>query len=409
MSIGIIGAGTAGLHLSLFLQQQGVDLTLYAERPADEVRGGRLPATVAHHHHTRARERDLGVAHWDGVGPDAIGHWHYFGGEHPLEFPGYFSNPSMAVDYRLYLPTLLEDFEARGGAVAYGGIEVGDLSKLGAQHDLVVVSTGRGGFADVFPKVAGRSPFDQPARRLSAGIYTGVSLRDPQFVTFNVSPGHGEVIEIPIHTFEGNQTVILFECIPGGDLEVLAATPYTDDPKAYERLVLDKIRTHAPPIFERAVETDFELTRPDSIVQGAVTPTVRESFAALDSGKIAIALGDAHVVPDPVVGQGANGASFAARALGEAILDGGPYDAAFCRRVDEQRLPFVLGIFDWTNFMLAPQPHLFELVGAMSQNRALVDDFTDNFNRPDLQWKHIGTPEATAQYIAAFAPVGDTA
>ena len=64
-SIGIVGAGVAGLHLALLLQQRDVDATLYAERTAEEVAAGPLPNTVAHHHHTRARERQLGVNHWD--------------------------------------------------------------------------------------------------------------------------------------------------------------------------------------------------------------------------------------------------------------------------------------------------------------------------------------------------------
>ncbi len=183
---------------------------------------------------------------------------------------------------------------------------------------------------------------------------------------------------------------------------MLASTPYDDDPKAHEALVLEKLRDHYPPIFERTDASSFGLTRPSSILQGSVTPTVRESYAVVD-GTFAIAVGDGHVTVDPVVGQGANAASFSAWTLGEAILEGGPFDEAFCRKVDERRLPFVLGVFDWTNFMLAPQPHLFDLVGAMSQNRSLCDDFTENFNHPDRQWEHLQTPEATAAYIASFA------
>ena len=49
----------------------------------------------------------------------------------------------------------------------------------------------------------------------------------------------------------------------------------------------------------------------------------------------------------------------------------------------------MLGAYDWTNFMTAPEPHLFALVGAMSQNPALADDFTENFNRPELQWARL--------------------
>jgi 2-polyprenyl-6-methoxyphenol hydroxylase-like FAD-dependent oxidoreductase len=399
--IGIVGAGTAGLHLALMLQQRGVGATLYAERTADEVLAGRLANTVAHHRHTRARERELGVNHWDETGPSYGRHWHYFGGEQPLAFPGDFAGPSLAVDYRLYQSRLLRDYEERGGTVRFGVVDAADVGRLAAEYDLLVVSTGRGGWSDLFPRVPGRS-LDGPRRLLSAGLYAGIDYPDPVGVTFAVSPGHGELIEIPLQTFEGNATTLLFEAVPGGDLEVLSGTPYDDDPAGYERLALEKLREHFPPVFERADPVAFGLTRPSSIVQGAVTPTVRQSFATLDDGTCAIAVGDAHVVVDPLVGQGANSASFSAWTLGEAILEGGPLDEAFCRRVDERRLPFVLGAYDWTNFMAAPEPHLFALVGAMSQSSALADDFTDNFNAPDRQWEHLSSPEATAAYVGRF-------
>jgi 2-polyprenyl-6-methoxyphenol hydroxylase-like FAD-dependent oxidoreductase len=401
--IGIVGAGTAGLHLTLLLQQRGLEPTLYAERAPDEVRAGRLPNTVAHHHRTRARERELGVNHWDETGPSYGRHWHYFHGEHPLAFPGDFTAPSLAVDYRLYQARLLEDVEERGGTVVYGAVDAGDAGSLAGRHDLVVVSTGRGGWSDLFPALP--ASLDSPRRILSAGLYAGIAPSDPLGVTFAVSPGHGEVIEIPIETFEGNATTLLFETVPGGDLEVLARTPYDDDPAGYERLVLEKLATHFPPIFERADAASFGLTRPSSILQGSVTPTVRESIAELADGTYAVAVGDAHVTVDPLVGQGANSASFSAWALGEAILEDGPLDASLLRRVDERRLPFVLGVYEWTNFMTMPEPHLFDLLGAMSQNPALADDFTENFNHPDRQWAHLQTPEATAAYIAELAPV----
>lgn len=399
--IGIVGAGTAGLHLALQLQQGGVDATLYAERPADEVRAGRLPNTVAHHHRTRTRERELGVNHWDDTGPSYGRHWHYFGGEQPLAFPGDFTAPSLAVDYRLYQARLLEDFEERGGTVRVGTVDVSEAGRLGSEHDLVVVSTGRGGWSDLFPRVAGRS-LDAPRRLLSAGLYDGVAYTEPVGVTFAVSPGHGELIEIPLETFEGNATTLLFEAVPGGDLEVLSTTPYDADPGAYEQLALDKLRTHFPPVFERADAAAFGLTRPSSILQGAITPTVREAVTRLDSGTFAIAVGDAHVSLDPLVGQGANSASYSAWTLGEAILEGGAFDEWFCRRVDERRLPFVLGAYDWTNFMTAPEPHLFSIVGAMSQSSELADDFTENFNHPDRQWQHVSSAGAATEYVGRF-------
>jgi hypothetical protein len=39
----------------------------------------------------------------------------------------------------------------------------------------------------------------------------------------------------------------------------------------------------------------------------------------------------------------------------------------------------------------------------MSQNKALCDDFTENFNYPDRQWEHLQSPEATAAYIGSFS------
>src|SRR5262245_34426988 len=190
------------------------------------MRAGRLPNTVAHHHRTRSRERELGVNHWDESGPSYGRHWHYFHGEHPLAFPGDFSAPSLAVDYRIYQARLLEDFEERGGTVVTGTVGVDAAASLAERHHLVVVSTGRGGWTDLFPSLP--DSLDGPRRLLSAGLYAGVAYSEPLGVTFAVSPGHGEVIEIPIETFEGNVTTLLFEAIPGGDLEVLARTPYDD-------------------------------------------------------------------------------------------------------------------------------------------------------------------------------------
>jgi hypothetical protein len=66
----------------------------------------------------------------------------------------------------------------------------------------------------------------------------------------------------------------------------------------------------------------------------------------------------------------------------------------------------VLGVFDWSNFMLAPEPYLFPLVGAMAENQALVNDFADNFNHPDVMWERLSSAEAVAAYIESFTMTG---
>jgi 2-polyprenyl-6-methoxyphenol hydroxylase-like FAD-dependent oxidoreductase len=403
--IGILGAGTAGLHLALLLQRRGLEPTLYAERTADEVRSGRLPNTVVHNYRTRARERELGVNEWDETAPAIEGHWHSIVHEPEwLNFPGYFPNPSLSVDYRLYHARLLEIFEERGGTVEVGPVGVSDLDRLAGRHDLLVVSTGRGGLTELFPPVEGRSPFRQPARHLSAAIYRGIAdSGDPHHVVLSLLGPLGEIINIPMQTAEGVREVVLFECVPGGDLDAVALTPYADDPKAYERLVLETLRRHAPRVAERIDEASFGILDPSSILQGAIVPTVRTSSTQLEGGTYAVALGDAHVSMDPVVGLGANAASISAFALGETILEGGPFDEAFCRRADERRLPGVLAHFDFTSFMLAPQPHLFQVIGAMSQNPELANEFTDNFTDPARHLEYLSSPEATQEYLARFA------
>lgn len=402
--IGIVGAGTAGLQLALLLQQRGVEPTLYAERTADEVRSGRLPNTVIHNYRTRARERTLGVNHWDETALDIKGHWHYVPGEQPLSFPGYFGAPSLGVDYRLYQSALLEDFESRGGRAIYGAVGVDDVGALAAKHRLLVVCTGRGGFGELFPSIAGRSPFTSPARRLFAGLYTGIRHdSDTHYVTLSLAAPHGEFIEAPMQTFGGNASVLLFECLPGGDFEAVSRMSYADDPEAHDRAVLDLVRRYNPVIYERIDASSFAALGPKDVLQGAVTPTVRQSHARLDGGTCAIALGDAHVTIDPVCGLGANAASSAAFALGEAILDGSAFDEQFCLAVDERRLPRVLGSFDFTNFMLKPKPHLFDVVGAMSADLRIANDFTEGFTEPERQWRNMQSAEAASAYLGTFA------
>jgi 2-polyprenyl-6-methoxyphenol hydroxylase-like FAD-dependent oxidoreductase len=59
-SIGIVGAGVAGLHLALYVQRHGVPATLYAERTPEEHRVSRLSSTPGHFGNTIAREAALG-------------------------------------------------------------------------------------------------------------------------------------------------------------------------------------------------------------------------------------------------------------------------------------------------------------------------------------------------------------
>ena len=403
-NIGIVGAGIAGLHLALYLQKHGVDATLITDRAPEDYRDSRLLNTVAHHHVTIAREDYLGVNHWNDPKDYYYYHDHVFNFPQPLSFRGDFSRPSRAVDYRIYLPALMKDFARRGGKIEYRRIEEGDIGPLVARFDLLVVSIGKGPLGQLFSYRPEHTPYSQPQRRLCVGLYTGVRQPDPMNVTLSVSPGHGEMIVIPTITFDGVANALLMENVPGGDMEELATLSYDDNPRHFLSVLLGKLEKHHPTTYDRIDTARFGLAQPQDLLQGGVVPTVRNTVVAFDGGKCAIALGDVHSIVDPMMGQGANVASYAAFVLGEEIVDSDVLDARFCEKVDLKRQDRVLAASRWTNIMLPPPSEaLGMLIGTMSQNRALANEFTENFNYPDQQWDRVSTPERIHAWIGRMS------
>lgn len=408
--IGIIGAGTAGLQLGLYLRQQDVEVTIVTDKTPEEVGRSRLPNTVAHHAVTLERERALGVDHWSADDYGYFGHEYFVGGPEPLRFRGDYHAPSRAVDYRIYHPRLIEDFLARGGEIEYRQVVHDDVAEIASRFDLLAVSTGKGPFGQMFGRVAVDSPFDRPQRALCVGVFDGIAQQDTRSVVWSASPGAGEMIEIPFLTFGGMATALVFENHIGGELEILARTRQEDDPKAFRSLVLDALRTHYPATAERIDQSSFDLANgPLDLLQGGVTPTVRRSHIVLDCGTVAVSLGDVKATVDPVLGQGGNIASHAAWVLGEEIVKHEIFDHRFVELLERRRDDRVLAATRWTNFMLEALRTLpaefVEVLTAISENQALADEFTDAFNHPEKQWDRFATPERTAKWLQRHAAV----
>lgn len=410
--IGIVGAGTAGLQLGLYLRRHGIDVTIVTDRTAERVAGSRLPNTVAHHAVTVERERELGVDHWPVEEVGYAGHDYHVGGPEPLRFHGDYHAPSRAVDYRLYLPRLMADFADRGGRLECRTVRHDDVPALAARFDLLVVCTGKGPFGQMFGRIRAESPYDRPQRALCVGVFTGVAQQQRRSVVWSASPGAGELIEIPFLTAGGMATALVFENHFGGELEVLARTPYEEDPRAFRALVLAALRTHHPLTAERVDPVAFDLANgPRDLLQGAVTPTVRRSHIVLDDGTLAVSLGDVKATVDPVLGQGGNLASYGAWVLGEEIVAQDVYDERFVEHVERRRDDRVLAASRWTNLMLEAlrtrPPEFAAVFTALARTPALADRFTDGFNFPERQWDRFATPERTAAWIAAAtAPEG---
>jgi hypothetical protein len=399
-NIGIVGSGIAGLQLGLFLQQRGVPVTLYSDRTPEEIRSGRLPNAVARFDQTQERERSLGIHRWDDPELGALGAHFRIVADPPLAFYGAFRRPASFVDMRIYLATLLDEFAARGGPVRVGAIQAADVDRLAADHDLMVVASGRGSLIEMFPRLPEFSPFAQPQRRLCVGLFRGIAYPEPRGLTYSISPGHGEIFQAPFFSFTGMVSSVLFEGIPGRGLEPIMDLRYDDDPGRFEATVLGLLREHAPTIYERVDHREFGLVRPLDLLQGAITPTVRRGYAALGDGKYAVAVGDVHIVNDPLLGQGANAASHAAWTLGEAILAADAFDEAFCRGVEELIWAHARYPTEWTNSALQPPPpHALAVFAAAARNRAAADEIVDNFGDPQRNWSIFGSPEGAAVFL----------
>jgi hypothetical protein len=401
-NIGIVGAGVAGLHLGLYLRQQGIETTIYAEKTPGQEFGGRIPALVARFGHTRERERLLGINHWDGGNSEFSNLNVYVGGEQPMTFSGTVAKPFIAVDMRIYLGRLLEDFAARGGHVVTGAVQAGDLEQLSSNHDLLVVASGRAGLTNVFPRLAEYSPFDRPQRWICMGLFRGISAA-PSGGSVTFVPEQGEIFEFPIYSFMPNLRGLGFEAVPGSAFEAATRLRYEDDPAAFNASLLGLLREHAPLLYERVDPATFGLTRPLDLLQGGVTPTVRHGYVRLNTGKYALALGDVQATNDPITGQGANKASYTAWMLGEAISKSDTFGEAFCEQIEQRIWAYTAPIVNWSNAMLQPpQPHMIEILVAAAQNQDVANAFVNFFEQPQQAWEIMGSQEQTTKFLAQY-------
>jgi hypothetical protein len=121
----------------------------------------------------------------------------------------------------------------------------------------------------------------------------------------------------------------------------------------------------------------------------------------------AIALGDAHVLIDPITGQGANRASHAAEVLCRAIRTADGFDGQFCRGVEDEICSYVVPVSDASNARLQPpSAHFRELLAAAARHQAVADVYADGYNHPDRFWAIASSAERTAAFLTDIARQG---
>lgn len=386
----------------MLLQREGFDVTVYAAATPDEQRSARLPNNVARFGPTQRREAELGVAFWPAQ--DYAMHCAHVrvrdGDRDPVAFRGDLFEPATFVDFRLYLPRLLEEVERRGATVKIGAVDATALDAIAARHDLVVVSTGRAGLSNVFERIVERSPYHEPQRRILAGYFNGVAQPDPIGLHFEVVAGCGEIFQTPVLTFSGPVTGLTFEAIPNGPWDSVVRADYTNgDPGRVIEPILALVRDYSPEIAARIDAAHFELVRPLDLLQGAIVPCVRRAWARLQSGAVVVAVGDALVVNDPLTGQGANLASCCAFELGRLILEAEHFDETFANRWEARAAVLTANTTEWTNsFLAGPEPHVQRLMERAQQHQPIADAFANNFADPTYMWDCIATPEAASRF-----------
>jgi len=398
--IGIIGAGIAGLHLGLRLQRLGIACTIITDKTPDQVAAAQLTNMVVHWPTTLGRERVLGVYHWPTCEHGFSRLHQVIETKERIEIHARAAQPARAVDYRIYLPRLMEDFAERGGRLQVRTLDAKDMGRIAEHFDLVVVATPANGFQHLFARDNANSPYSRPQRYYLAGLYHGFRSRGSRSATLSIAPGHGEALCFPFLSRTGLVTALAIMTPQPDALAMLRVLSSRPGRPGYCATLLRELEQLHPSIYSQIDTFRFGLQGEDDLAQAAVTPVVRRPYLDLGGGKYAIALGDVHVTVDPLMAQGANVGSYSAFVLADAIAEADVFDLAFCREVERCRSARVLGASRWTNaFLQPPDEARVELMMAMSRDHQLADEYLDDFNRPEWQWEWIGSAESIRDWL----------
>jgi flavin reductase (DIM6/NTAB) family NADH-FMN oxidoreductase RutF/2-polyprenyl-6-methoxyphenol hydroxylase-like FAD-dependent oxidoreductase len=383
-AIAIVGAGPAGTMLALGLLQEGWPVTLVSGRSAEEIRSGPVMSSQVTFESALEVETTLGVTALLPPSPP-LRRMEYDvqrldGTRTAFSVP--LEHPAHSVDLRLKIPALLEEIERLGGKVVVGNASVEDLEDLARTHELVVVSTGRGGLAGLFEDDPDRSPYSSPQRTVALTYLHGVEPVEGPALRYHAVEGVGECFTCPALSVDGPCDIYVVEGVPGGPLDRWSDVE-TDD--QHLTRLKEVLAAHFPA--EAARVGDAVLADEHAVLRGAFTPVVRRPVGTLPSGATVLGMADAVVLNDPLTSQGSNNAIKSASFYLEAITaHDGAFDAGWMQRTfDNFWRGWARWATAWTNSWLQPaRPHQRKVVAAAAEHPAVAARIVAGFDDPML-------------------------
>jgi len=306
------------------LRQAGHEITLYTDRSASHWLDESRPTGAASRFEiTLGYERELGLGHWESLAPKNNGIHLTFCpslGNRMVTLNGRFSSYFQTIDLRLQSHRWMVDLEAAGGRIVIEKLDIDRLDAIAAQHDLVLVASGRGPLAELFPRNPRRSVYTAPQRKLTMMIVTGAgagACDGPAFeaVKIHLLAQHGEVFWMPYyHKDHGLTVVMLFEAKAGSQMDRFDGCRSGAEVVEMAKTVLAELIP-----WDHQWARNMELADRNGWLMGSVQPTIREPFGRLPSGRVVMPIGDTAMSLDPIGGQGANLGAKLVRHLSQVI------------------------------------------------------------------------------------------
>lgn len=421
--IAIIGAGESGAQLALGLQREGYEVTLFSDRSAAQIRTGKVMSSQCMFPTALAAEAQLSSAltrlYDDEAVPGISAIQLRVEGEPgfgAIEWEAPLEGTAHSMDQRIKSAAWIEAFVAGGGDFRIEKVTPRMLEQLARDYELVIVSTGKGEIAQIFPKDRSKSPFDRPQRVLALNYVCldtvsldtaslDASTTEPadqpsDSIRMSVVPGVGEFFTFPGLTVSGPCQMMVFEGVVGGPMDKWTDVTSPEEQLSRSLEILEEYFPHEAKNFANARLTDEGAT-----LLGRITPTVRSAVGELGNGNLVFGLGDAVLLNDPLTGQGSNNATLAAKYYLDSIVRRGqqPFDKQWMERTfDEFWRGWGQWAVAWTNDMLKPRrEHQQTVLAEAADHPALAASIAAGFDDPRTFYPWWFDPAAAAEFVQA--------